>query len=422
MSDATINLNISTNNNGKIKDIIQDSGSSLCDLITKDEKLKCNNEGKSNISVTITNVSGKSAKWSSDLNIDKTAPNIENVALWSQNSSYNSNDTYGSFKITDNISGIYNVTSNVPNNQGVTSWNKKGLLEWNVTGYKGKAANSLNGASVTMHITATDIAGNESNANSNNYKIYKECSTTNSNSKYSGSCTNNGYRTNNTSVVDVNTGKSCSSTSTKVDCSISDIAVMLNTADAKRTDNPGMSGIEPVGTRSKKGIFDCDGSYDYDNRFKRGINSITLNVDEDATLDEQWSVAWSHNWMTYAGSACMNVGDFERRLVYRIKWNDGTYSNYIYTKVKTGFDTSDYTSKLFTGRKDKGIQIKINEDNSYLVNRDCKESDLSAGVKAETCGSVDTSTPNLTKHVYYLSYGSVSSNRLTIYTKYFRSY
>ncbi len=259
----------------------------------------------------------------------------------------------------------------------------------------------------TVTINMTDIAGNTGTC-STTVKLYSECSET----KLSGSCANSGYR----AKVDKYTGGSCDA---KEDCSISDIAVMLDERDVK---DGGMSGAGPIGTNSGKGIFACSGTYDYDNRYKRGINSIILNVGENYTHAQKWNVAWNNNWMTYAGSACMYVGDFERRLVYKIKWSDDTVSDYIYTKVKEGFDTSDYTSKLFTRRADGGIQIKINEDNSYLQLRDCRESDLADGYKAEDCGRWDKDSPNLTKHVYYLSYGNINSNKLAIYTKYFRSY
>lgn len=259
----------------------------------------------------------------------------------------------------------------------------------------------------TVTINMTDIAGNTGTC-SKTVKLYSECSET----ELSGSCDNSGYR----ARVDKYTGGSCGA---KEDCSISDIAVMLDERDVK---DGGMSGAGPIGTNSGKGIFACSGTYDYDNRYKRGINSIILNVGENYTHAQKWNVAWDNNWMTYAGSACMYVGDFERRLVYKIKWSDDTVSDYIYTKVKEGFDTSDYTSKLFTRRADGGIQIKINEDNSYLQLRDCRESDLAAGYKAEDCGRWDNDSPNLTKHVYYLSYGDINSNKLAIYTKYFRSY
>lgn len=223
VSDAKIDLNISTNNNGKITEVSKtEENNSLCSLSDDKNTLDCNKEGSTTINVVVTNASGKTVKWIGGVKIDKTSPSISNVSLKSQKS-YNSNLVYGSFKVKDTISGINYVTSNVPNNNGETTWFRNGSKEWGMNKYSGKAANSLNGSSVKMKIAAEDVAGNYNEQYSNDYKIYKECSSTTtstSNGSWSSCSRTCGggtrKRTVTTMKKDVYTNKTCS-TSTKTE-------------------------------------------------------------------------------------------------------------------------------------------------------------------------------------------------------------
>lgn len=179
VSDAEINLNISTNNNGKITEVNKtEKNDSLCSLSNDNNTLNCNKEGITTVNVVVTNVNGKSAKWTGELKIDKTVPGVTNVNLRSQKS-YNSNLVFGSFTVEDNVSGINYVTSNIPNaSTGQTKWYRNGDKEWVIDKYSGKAADDLDGSKVTMKIYAEDMAGNQNEQYSNDYNIYKECSST----------------------------------------------------------------------------------------------------------------------------------------------------------------------------------------------------------------------------------------------------
>ena len=186
ISDAKVKLKIETDNNGPIENIDSSDSGTLCDLNKEDEIFYCNKEGTSNLSVIVTNKAGKSAKWTGDIKIDKTAPKIEGVSLRSAEGNYNSNKVFGSFKIEDTTSGIHTVESNIPNKNGETDWFLNGDNRWEIKDYTGYAADTLDGSKITLKITAYDVAGNKSVAQDDEeYTIYKQCSKTKETTSYS---------------------------------------------------------------------------------------------------------------------------------------------------------------------------------------------------------------------------------------------
>ena len=114
VSDAKIDLNISTNNNGKITEVSKtEENNSLCSLSDDKNTLDCNKEGSTTINVVVTNASGKTAKWIGGVKIDKTAPTIDlHYDNYSANctSFKNLDGNHVQYKntvgITDNLSGI----------------------------------------------------------------------------------------------------------------------------------------------------------------------------------------------------------------------------------------------------------------------------------------------------------------------------
>ncbi len=167
---------------------------------------------------------GKCSNTASEtVKVDTVAPIITGVSIKSKDNSYNSNLVYGAFNVKDELSGIDTVTSNVPRSDtGVKSWNKNGAKNWNVTSYPGKVSNSLDKTSISMKITATDLAGNTSSGSSGKYTVYNECDKTTTSTTYGSwsSCSKScgggtKYRNVTTTKKDKYTNKVCSTTTKK---------------------------------------------------------------------------------------------------------------------------------------------------------------------------------------------------------------
>lgn len=422
--NVEINLNIKTNNNGAIKNVSMTdlNDSEICKLDDEKEIINCDSDGVANVSVVVTNLSGKTAKWSGNVSIDTEAPSITNVGLRSREDDYNSNLVYGSFTVGDSLSGLDVVTSNVPRSDtGVKKWNKGGSTEpWVILGYSGIVSNELDGSSKTMTITATDKAGNESSGNSNNYVVYEECDQKEEKNFYTGSCNNNGYKMKRISKVDKYNNKIVCENGVpfKVDCAVESVVFALNYNAGDAGSNPGMKGVGPMASNGKGRIFKSNTRAEDYSTGKRGMNVSTgwngTKLNGRSSSCNPWENAdCTATDAGYAASSCKDVSDFQRRFRFKVRWTDGTVSNEQFINLDgTGPSYKTY----FTGRN-TDLRVMISEDLSEKIYRyGCSNG---SNINVRTCGKSSGGTPNVTTHVYYLQAGGKTSNMVSLYTKYF---
>ena len=425
-SNAIITLNIGTNKNGAIKDVtleqLETKDTTTCNLNDNSTIINCNNDGTTSVNVEVTNMGGKIARWTGDLKIDTTPPSVTNVGLRSSTNDYNSNLVYGSFTVSDSLSGLDVVSSNVPRSDtGVKEWNKGGSTEpWVILGYSGIVSNELDGSSKTMTITATDKAGNESSGNSNNYVVYKACSQKEEKNFYTGSCNNDGYKMKRISKVDKYNNKIVCENGVpfKVDCAVESIVFALNYNNGNASSNPGMKGVGPMASNGKGRIFKSNtGAEDYSTG-KRGMNVSTgwngTKLNGRSSSCNPWENAdCTATDAGYAASSCKDVSDFQRRFRFKVRWTDGTVSNEQFINLDgTGPSYKTY----FTGRN-TDLRVMISEDLSEKIYRyGCSNG---SNINVRTCGKSSGGTPNVTTHVYYLQAGGKTSNTISLYTKYF---
>ena len=115
---------------------------------------------------------GKTTDVMLKLNMDRTAPKINNFKVSSNNNNYNTQKAKVEMSFSDSVSGIRKVTSNMKNSKNETSWTKDYVTSWAPT-YNSEVSSSFNGASITPKVTVKDGAGNVSTKTDDKYTVYK---------------------------------------------------------------------------------------------------------------------------------------------------------------------------------------------------------------------------------------------------------
>ncbi len=359
--------------------------------------------------------------------VDKTKPVASIHIDGSRESGWNSKNVYLSYKAQDNLSGLNTYT--VDNTDKVAQ-NEKGMTtKWSKNNDNYTLNTNYDGGNKTVSAVVCDMVGNCSTPVSNNYKIYKECtdrtdtgdvynkgtcntcgattttatqggtdnhtgawcprtvsvSCTPSCNAYTyteGTCANKGYR--NAKKVNSNC---CTTDAGKQNCAVASISLYL--------DEDKMAAPGPVGNGGhifKSGVTHVN---DYSNQYNRGIDV-------------------SVGGTTYAGASCKNVNDYDRYFIYKIKWEDGTWSEYRKTTYPRGTGDDTYVWEYsFRDRVGGNLKFALHET-GHIYRYGCTNGKLNS-----SCGSSSGSTPNLTKHKYYIVGGGQESNYVTLWTKYF---
>ena len=363
-----------------------------------------------------------------NVKVDKTSPKASIHIDVSRLSGWNSKFVYLSYEAQDNLSGLNTYT--VDNNDKV-SQNEKGMTtKWSKKNDSYDLNSDYDGENKTVSAVTCDMVGNCSYPTSNNYRIYKNCTDrTDTGEPYNkGTCNTCGATTTSATQggTDNHTGAWCSRTVT-VSCTPS-CAVSTN----------------PYGTCGNKGyrktkITKSNCCKDEGPEQNCGVDSIYLDLDTDemeapgpngdggpifksgVTHVNEYSNRYNRGidvsvgGTTYAGASCKNVRDFSRYFKYKIKWEDGTWSDYRHVKFPKGTGDNTYVWEYsFGGRVGGELTFALWETN-HLYRYGCQNrSPIST-----SCGSSSGATPNLTRHQFYIRGGGQISNYVTLWTKYF---
>ena len=363
-----------------------------------------------------------------NVKVDKTSPVASIHIDGSRLSGWNSKFVYLSYEAQDNLSGLNTYT--VDNNDKV-SQNEKGMTtKWSKKNDSYDLNSDYDGENKTVSAVTCDMVGNCSYPTNNNYRIYKNCTdrtdtgepfnkgtcntcgaTTTSatqggtdnhteswcprkttvsctpsceeTEKTIGSCNNKGYVY--TRKINSNC---CPDNDVKKNCSVAQISFDL---DTDKMAAPGPDGED--GPIFKSGVTHVN---EYSNRGNRGIDV-------------------SVGGTTYAGASCKNVVDYDRYFIYKIKWEDGTWSDYRHATYPFGEANESYVWDYSFGDRVGGYLKFALHETGHSYRYGCQNK---SPIKTN-CGSSTGGTPNLTRHRYYIVGGGKTSNYVTLWTKYF---
>lgn len=375
-------------------------------------------EGKGLSANIVASNNGKSTNGSVNYNKDTVAPIFNINSVTSKNSKYNDNDANVNVTYNDDTSGVKSVTINDVEKTNVTSTGATQSFAVTLGG-------SLDGENYPARGSAIDVAGNESNEESKNYYVYKDCSNKSTASTLSGTCSNNGYRTKKTTSTDNLTGHSCgSATTTKEDCTVNKLLFALNYNAGDAENNPGMRDPGPMASNGKGRIFNSSKGTRHYSLSKNYMSNIVIDWNDGkksltGTALDYCNSADVKNCNAkdagYTANACENVSDFERRFRFWILWNDDTKSSVQYGYISAGKTSG--TNTWFRNRNNP-LSVTISEDLSKVVYRyGCSEEGNWYDVR--NCGKSSGSNPDVTIHVYNVKAGGKTSNTVTLYTSYF---
>ncbi len=349
---------------------------------------------------------------------DTYAPTFQINSVTSKNSKYNDNDANVNVTYNDDTSGVESVTINGTKKTNVTSTGA--TQSFAVT-----LGSKLDGVNHPAKGKATDVAGNESNEESKNYYVYKDCSNKSTASTLSGTCSNNGYRTKKTTSTDNLTGHSCgSATTTKEDCTVNKLLFALNYNAGDAKNNPGMRDPGPMASNGKGRIFNSSKGTRHYSLSKNYMSNIVIDWNDGKNSLTGTALDYCNSSDVkncnakdagYTANACENVSDFERRFRFWILWNDDTKSSVQYGYISAGKTSG--TNTWFRNRNNP-LSVTISEDLSKVVYRyGCSEEGNWYDVR--NCGKSSGSNPDVTIHVYNVKAGGKTSNTVTLYTSYF---
>lgn len=447
---VSVKLNISTNNNGAISDV--KLFSNLCSLNSNKEEITCKENGTDNLMVKVTNTSGKSATWSTEIKIDSTEPTMSLImkkktdtsnltpdsAIISSLSDYTSNTWYNKDVY---LQAIYGEAGPSGQTGSCTPPNGNSFSKWRNYTIEGNS---------TINCKVTTGAGNEYKF-SKIVKIDKTAPTFNISMKKKNNSTDikdgsglpnyygdwyNGYiftaavqkkdelsgiasvkhtttgATSNVKNADGATRNINAEGSSKVTYTVCDNAnnctsksenVYIERTVTLRLDSERMK--EAKSSINNKSVFagvnsgcsSTDNNCYYSSTSFRGCNSYSSSNRNGCNIGDPRSNSEDR---AFIGIACMNVGDFPRYFYV---------SSVRFDNVKIQMPANK-TSNSYSGGD-------LLEDTSQMVLR--KNCSFSGGYDVNCGSSAGSAIPNFTVHAYYFKSDSgAKSNDVILYTRY----